>query len=176
MKDRQLSLFGKLLLMEVAKNFGLEKDILNQISYTAYNRPYLKGDIDFNISHSGSCVILAMSNMGKVGIDIEEVKAIDIEDFQVFFTLEEFTDIRQSVDSRTSFYHWWTQKESLMKADGRGMNISPNEISIQGNRSCIQNCTWYLTPICIPGSYSVHLATSWLPSEKVIDIQEIEFN
>ncbi len=175
-KDRQLNLVGKLLIEQTAKSFGISKEVLGQLCYSEYKRPFLSREIDFNISHSGSCVMLVMSNKGRVGIDVEEIKKVNPDEFQDFFTSEEMADIRQSDDPSKRLFHWWTQKESLMKADGRGLYIPAREIRIIENTGYLEKQKWFLRPVPIGGPYTAHLATDWQLADENIDIQQIEFN
>ncbi len=79
--------------------------------------------LDFNISHSGNRVVCILSTQGRVGIDLEETGDIAIDDFQSQFTTAEWAAITGSSMPLQTFYHYWTAKESLIKADGKGLQI-----------------------------------------------------
>src|SRR6185503_15641811 len=60
-QDAYASLFGKFLLLEGFKNFGISA-CLSDLRFTKYGKPYLSdSSVCFNISHSGNCVVCAMS-------------------------------------------------------------------------------------------------------------------
>ena len=63
-EDQQMRLLGRLLLRKAGEFLLDGEDVLQNIKYDAYHRPYIgqhNGNIDFNISHSGSYVVLASS-------------------------------------------------------------------------------------------------------------------
>src|ERR1044072_5638420 len=60
-RDRLLHLAGKLLLLEALQQFGFNSGCLQLLKYNKYNRPYIPGNIDFNISHSGNYVVCAIA-------------------------------------------------------------------------------------------------------------------
>jgi 4'-phosphopantetheinyl transferase len=160
-QDAQLSLLGKILLLEAFKKNGIAKERLEEIQYTAFNRPYLSGEFDFNISHSGEVVLCAFSNHVRIGIDIEKIKPLDTDEFTDQFTSAELGAIRNSADPLCEFYNWWTLKESLIKADGKGLTIPLKSIDfITPLCAQIENCKWYFQTIHIQEGYCCHLASS----------------
>ncbi len=94
------------------KLYGYSPDSLNHLSYTKFGRPYLDNSrIDFNISHSGDYVVCAVTTHGRIGIDIEKIKPIDLFDFERYMTPQEWNAIRDSVEPYHTFYSYWTKKE-----------------------------------------------------------------
>lgn len=161
LQDRYLHLFGRLLLIEGLKQFELGYDEFNNIEYSKNGKPFLKERcIDFNISHSGNAVICAISNDGRVGVDIENVKSIDYTDFKNVFTKEEWYEIDNSHNSLSMFYKYWTRKESLIKADGRGLTIPLDHIDVRNDIVKYENHNWYLTDLFFYNNYKVCLATN----------------
>jgi 4'-phosphopantetheinyl transferase len=156
-QDAQRSLFGNLLLIEGLKEIGLPDRRLDNLRYTQYNRPYLEG-IDFNISHSGEFVICAISQSKKVGIDVEEIKEIPVEEFTEEFSAIEMAAITKD-KSFKYFYMLWTQKEAFLKAIGKGLNIPLNKVSIDENKIRWENKDWYLHEIQLDAGYASHLCT-----------------
>ena len=176
-KDAQLCLYGKLLIRQIAREMGYPGDILPQIRYSTYSRPYVADEAaDFNTSHSGSIVAVAMSSKGRLGIDIEAIRAVELSDFKGYFPEAEFAEITASADPLRSFYKQWTRKEALMKADGRGMHLELSKIEIEGNEGRIGAARWFLTPLHFGNNYSAHLATAWQPAATEIQIAKSEFH
>jgi len=107
---------GRLLLKK-----GLEElvmgDKLQQITYQNSGKPYLD-DVSFNISHSGNKVVCVLSTKGEVGVDIEKIKEVKLEDFEAWFTKMEWTEINNAPSPLQKFYWYWTRKESIIKALG----------------------------------------------------------
>ncbi|CAL2078443.1 4'-phosphopantetheinyl transferase family protein [Tenacibaculum sp. 190524A02b] len=159
--DRQASLLGKLLLQKAFKNLSINKS-LNDIQYTKYNKPYIEDTISFNISHSGEYVVCAyVKEKNALGIDVEKInKEINIDDFSTVLNSSEKSNIVKSTSPFDEFYKIWTIKESVCKADGRGLNFPLQTIKIHSD--CIHQETkrWYYKNIDIHNDYKCHLVTS----------------
>jgi 4'-phosphopantetheinyl transferase len=138
-QDAQASLIGKLLLLEAWKPYGLGARDLPGLTYTEYQRPYLPGHHDFNITHSGTMVACAINPEGRVGIDIEFYNTIDLNDFKNLWTEREYRHIYDPASSLEVFFHYWARKEAVIKADGKGMSIPLKEIDINGNEGIVYN-------------------------------------
>lgn len=121
-EDQHNTLIGKLLVYlgySILKGERLNFEIYER---DKYNKPFLKdSSLNFNISHSGKTVVCAISQKRvKLGIDIEEIKKININDFENIFHPNEFNKIRQTNDIE-EFYKYWTRKEAFTKAIGEGI-------------------------------------------------------
>jgi 4'-phosphopantetheinyl transferase len=121
------ALHGKLLLLAGLTYFNYPWQTIDSYQRTANGRPYLSAmALDFNISHSGNLVVIAFSD-GRVGLDIEELSILPFEDFDRVFDSIEWKYIGRNPDF---FFQFWTIKEAVMKADGRGFGLDPRQISI----------------------------------------------
>ena len=108
----------------LARRLGCaEADI--ELTTDPYGRPSLVAeDIDFNLSHAGSCVVLALS-VARVGIDVETVERV--RDWRAiagrFFSAGERAAIAACAASgqRTAFFRTWVRKEAFVKALGTGV-------------------------------------------------------
>ena len=158
-QDRTAHLVGKILLVKGIEMFGYDFTELDKLSYNDYGRPHLYENIDFNISHSGQYIICAIGQDVQLGIDIEEVKPVDFSDFEDYMTAEQWRIIKDSSNPFKTFFKFWTIKESIIKADARGLSIPLNDILIENNRAFYEK-TWYLQELIIDGAYSAHLATN----------------
>jgi 4'-phosphopantetheinyl transferase len=141
-EDAHAALLGKHLLRIALKEAGVSDD-LTRLRYTAQDRPWLPEAPDFNISHSGNRVVCILSTGGRVGIDIEVIKAQPFDDFQTQFTPKEWSAIRGDADPVEAFYRFWTAKESLIKADGRGLHIPLQEIDLSGASTLALDGVWW---------------------------------
>lgn len=121
-KDKLRSIGGSLLIL---KNFGKIDE--NRIKYGEYKKPYIEGMEDFNISHSGDYVVFVKSS-GIVGVDIEKKDERHLVIVDKLFTKEEMDYINK--DRLTNFFILWCQKESVMKATGKGLRLGPKEIDV----------------------------------------------
>jgi 4'-phosphopantetheinyl transferase len=167
-QDRQLHLFGKLLLIEALKTHRVETDIWNYVAYNSYKRPYLKlHDIDFNISHSGSFVTCAIGKNIRVGIDIEENKNVNLKNFRSVMSPEQWDEINNSNYPLKEFYKYWTIKESVIKADGRGFLIPLDKLKVINNTVQYETKLWFVQELEITSGYNAALATNLLSEFKI---------
>jgi len=133
-KSRCQSLASILLRKKAIKDtLGVAENSL-QIKRTKMNRPYIetneKINIDFNISHSNEWIVCAISSIGKIGVDIEEILPIDINIAKEFLSDKEWNYLSTYQGEKVKlFYKFWTLKESFLKAIGTGINDSIREIN-----------------------------------------------
>ncbi|MCC8425584.1 4'-phosphopantetheinyl transferase superfamily protein [Mucilaginibacter sp. UR6-11] len=149
--DVQLSVAGNLLILALLKHFGIGLTLV-EIVYNDYQRPYFNGGFDFNISHSGNRVIGCATLNGKVGVDIEVMKPVDL-DYDDYFTANEQQKIRAAKDPGTEFFKYWTRKEAVLKALGTGVHTPLPDIDVSADELCYNSETYYLTPIDIAAGY-----------------------
>jgi 4'-phosphopantetheinyl transferase len=158
-QDAYGCLLGKLLLAAALKEGGWPAD-LRQLQYTGYGRPFLSDGPDFNISHSGHRVVCILAKEGGVGIDLEEIKDLNIEDFKGQFSTEEWKAITGAPQPLQAFYHFWTAKECLSKADGRGLNLPLAGLKIEENRIIsLGGRHWRLRALALSAGYACHIAS-----------------
>ena len=157
-QDRHANLLGKTLLRECLMKHGYR--LFEKISYTEYNRPFIKGAIDFNISHSGNYVVCAINTAGRVGVDVERMKLLHIEEFKGYMTDEEWRAIQVSPGHLEKFYDLWTLKESVVKGDGRGMSLPLTDVRVEGEVARVGNVCWYAKKINLDSHYSCHIAAN----------------
>jgi 4'-phosphopantetheinyl transferase len=160
-QDAHGCLLGKYLLMTALQERGLPGD-LGELRMTSYGRPYLVDGPDFNISHSGNRVVCVVGDQGRVGIDLEEIRELDIVDFKDQFSEKEWKTIIDSPVPLRTFYHYWTAKEALSKADGRGLNLSLAEDLRIDNFLEIQlgDHHWKIQPVPFSENYACHITSS----------------
>lgn len=156
-QDRQANILGKLLL-----HFGLKqqslKISLNDIEYSEYKKPYLRNGPFFNISHSGNYVGCAISNE-EIGVDIEQILDMDFGAFQKVFTPREWEYINQSKKDmmKPRFYQVWTRKESVIKANGKGMYIDLKDFDVLENRLSLYSERYLWSEVDIAPDYSCNI-------------------
>ncbi|MGZ5057834.1 MAG: 4'-phosphopantetheinyl transferase family protein [Methylobacter sp.] len=133
---------------------------LELLQFDNYNRPSIDSNIDFNISHSGNYVLCAISRAECIGIDIEFIKDIDINYYRDFMSNNEWHNITNSKAPNRRSYDYWTIKESIMKADGRGLSLPPQDIIIHADHALVYNKKWGLKKVPITDNqYCCHLAS-----------------
>lgn len=131
MKDKCLSLGAGVLLETALREAGV-RDI--HYSEEANGKPCLSSrqDIRFNISHSGTKVLCALSDHD-IGCDVERIRDKGPEVAEHFFFREEYEALqncRASEERKILFFRFWTLKESFMKATGLGFRLPLDAFSI----------------------------------------------
>lgn len=162
-QDRLRNLIGLLLFRNLYKlEFG-DNPNLELLNSTKLGRPYMPGHtFDFNISHSGKFVVCVLSPANKVGIDIEACKKVPLEDFQNTMNDVQWGTIHRSADPFTTFFKYWCMKESVIKADGRGLSIPLTELVIDQDQVEYDNNHWFLKSFELPDDHVGCLASSSL--------------
>lgn len=121
---RNAVLCGKLRLSPEQLAFGRSE----------YGKPYLlnREGLHFNLTHSGMWVAAAFDEQ-PVGIDIEEIREIDLDIAQRYFSGQEHRDLMgKSPGERIAyFYDLWTLKESYIKALGKGLSVPLGSFTIE---------------------------------------------
>lgn len=129
-----------------------------------YGKPFLANgkNIEFNISHSGGWVVCTIDNL-PVGIDVEQVKPVDICIAKLLFSKEEVESLTDKcvADRNAYFYDLWTLKESYIKAVGKGLLIPLSSFTIRitdGNitlRCADEPGNYYFKRYCIDKDYKM---------------------
>jgi len=172
--ERQLRLQGQMLIMNILKEFGLEcKYSLEDLKYTAYNRPYIDSAVDFNISHSGNLVVCAGIMNGKVGVDIEQLRDIDIEQLKDEFCEAEWVRILNHASPGSESYRLWTRKEAVLKATGKGMLGQASTIDTTAGVVMYEGETYYLHEVFVKEGYIVSVASN-KPDEQIRVVNSIK--
>ena len=107
--------------------------------YQPRGKPYLderrwQTEVRFNVSHSGSWVVIALTHAREVGVDIEAIERV--ADWQLLagriFSPGELSGLRAlpELQQREAFYHGWTRKEAYLKATGEGLIDALVEIEV----------------------------------------------
>lgn len=158
-QDAHATLLGKHLLRLALKAIG-SPFLIQDLLYGSRAKPFFPEGPNFNISHSGNRVVCALSTNGRVGIDIEVVTSLSFDDFQTQFTPSEWTAIRGAPDPITAFYRFWTAKESLIKADGRGLEIPLLDLDVSEYRPIsYDGVAWTFRPLTLFPGYAGHIST-----------------
>jgi len=107
-----------------------------------------------------------------VGVDVEKMKDIPINNFKNIFSDEEWNNVSTDKSLR-SFYTYWTKKEAFLKAIGTGMNIPLKNITIPGNKIVWENREWFLEEIKLDKDYLSHVSSDTDSLE--IAIEKLDF-
>lgn len=172
-EDAQLSLLGRLLLRYGLRKID-EKYNAELLEYSAYGKPELKDKkIKFNISHSGNIVICVLTDACEIGIDIEKIHAINIEDFKPQMTVNEWKKIENSTNKTAAFFTYWTQKEAVIKANGKGFSMALNSFEIEKNKVVIHGEHFFLREIKLDEAYKSYIAFKDAVDKDILHPEEI---
>jgi 4'-phosphopantetheinyl transferase len=101
------------------------------------------GGLQFSVSRSDDCCLIALTKIGPVGVDVERVvprTRLDEIVANRFAPAEAAAILRLGGEQRLrAFYNCWTRKEAYLKARGVGLTIALErvEVSIDDERPAI---------------------------------------
>lgn len=171
-QDRYANLFGKLILLTALLEKGYPKNVLETIAYTDFGKPYIPSGIEFNISHSGDSVICAISEQTPIGIDIEEKKPVDIYEFDGIFSDLEWSTLVSDTEPKENFYRFWTTKESVIKAVGKGLSLVLKEVMTTDKNTCTyKNINYNIRLLALRDGYACAFASTCTQPYEVKNIK-----
>ncbi len=142
-QDRTRRLLARFLLaLGVQQLDGtIPQKTLAALTHAPSGQPHLPGTaLHISFTHAGeyaACVIgksTTAPHSTRVGIDIEQVQPLQLEDFQRVFTLAEMQEIRDLSSAQNSqnmqdeLIRRWTLKEAILKVQGTGFLADPLEL------------------------------------------------
>lgn len=174
-QDAQLSLLGRILLKYGLNQYFKIHDF--EIDRTSNHKPFIKNqEVHFNISHAGNLVVCGISK-SIIGVDIEYVDPkINYNDFKSQMTPNEFNKIHFSEDKVRSFFTYWTEKEAVIKAHGKGLLIPLQSFEIFENQTLIEQEKFYLNEIFIQQEYQCCIASNNDIRKQNIQLEQINLN
>jgi 4'-phosphopantetheinyl transferase len=128
--------------------------------YNDFGKPFVEfSDIQFNLSHNSTKILIGITLNYNIGVDVEFVKEMHDHDSIVrrFFSKKEQEEFFEYLKEQRNqiFYLGWTRKEAFIKALGKGLSfplkdfdvtLSPEKkseiLSIFGNKELAK--TWNL--------------------------------
>ncbi|AXY74554.1 hypothetical protein D3H65_11445 [Paraflavitalea soli] len=175
-EDRLLTFSGKLLLLKALKETGLDQHLsLADLQYTSFNRPYFNYPVDFNITHSGNYTLLAFTESGKIGVDIEIMKPLYIDDYSNVFSGREWNALQEAKDDAL-FYRLWARKEAVVKAIGKGLSLPLAAIDVTDDIIAVEGEQWSIVSIEMDRAYATAVAFTGLadtpPAPRYINLQQ----
>lgn len=100
----------------------------------AHGKPHLDGQngVYFNLSHTRGMVAFAYSRVMDVGVDIEFLGPNIYDRAMAAMTLtpDEILSVERAADPNHAFLLYWTAKEAVMKAEGKGMSMAMRDIHV----------------------------------------------
>ena len=174
-QDRQAYLLGKWLLSLLLQNFAVDAT-LHDLLVDNFQRPFINGAPDFNITHTNGLVACAMGTRPiRLGLDVEQHRTINLREFKRVFTNREFQEIGSASNTQLSFFSYWTKKEAIMKADGRGLFLDP-AFDAEEAIVKIEQQTWYCQQLYLSIDFTGHIATNQKTEIQLFDATQWLYN
>jgi 4'-phosphopantetheinyl transferase len=169
-RDKYARILSKWLLLKALVAGGHEGASLDHLRMDSFGRPSMEGcRLDFNLSHSGDYVVCAVAAQGRVGIDVEQLREIQLGDFQDILAPSACKRIRSATSRQQAFFREWTRLEAVLKADGRGLQAAAKAVDCGGSTAVLNGKEWHLHEIALDPEYACHVATAMKDAEIVVE-------
>lgn len=138
-RNRYVAVHGR--LRQLLAGYVNEPPAQIRIKKALHGKPYLADhpELAFNISHSGSALLIALGWNCELGVDMELCKdRISLAELVGKCFADEEADYWQrqpQAEKTREFYRFWTRKEAFVKATGRGIALGLNQCVINPERS-----------------------------------------
>ncbi|MFY7698056.1 MAG: 4'-phosphopantetheinyl transferase family protein [Legionella sp.] len=104
-------------------------------TYNTYGKPFIHQypELQFNLTHSKDCALLAIGSTHPIGIDIEYFSARPYLNIgKEIFSYKENIELQNLSQSMRplGFFHLWAQKEALIKACGLGLSYPTKQFDL----------------------------------------------
>lgn len=128
LKDQQRFILARTSLRIILSrylNCSPQEIIFTQNDYGKLSLPH-EPSVQFNLSHSEDCVLIAVNLNDQIGVDVEyQTPKHDIAGIvKRFFSAREVQQYQALPEAKqlAAFYHAWTCKEAMIKAVGDGIS------------------------------------------------------
>lgn len=121
--DRRMYIAGRSRLRKILGRYlGLAAKSVS-FDYGPHGKPMLADGPGFNLSHSGGRAVLAVSEDGDLGLDIEKVRPIEDAVARHNFSPAEYAELSELPEAEwlNGFFRCWTRKEAVLKRLGYGL-------------------------------------------------------
>ncbi|NEQ54857.1 MAG: 4'-phosphopantetheinyl transferase superfamily protein [Leptolyngbya sp. SIO3F4] len=161
-EDKIRMLAARILLKSMLENFWSTPLDVKALKKDENGKPSLKGLKGLGISHSSEMVAVVIAENNLVGIDLQKVGEMTMNDFDFELnSIEKKNFSALNIEAKKKFlYDTWTMKESVVKADGIGlMGIKHVKLDRINKVAYYNNKQWYFrkTPYFL--NYSVALCS-----------------
>ncbi len=134
--DQRRFAVGRGLLRRILGRYLDQSPASIRFQSNPHGKPSLDGTpLRFNLSHSGSLMLLAVTSGRELGVDIEQIRP----DFggeaiarRFFAPIEVDSLLSLPLGDRTlAFFQGWTRKEAYIKAQGKGLAMPLDEFAVE---------------------------------------------
>jgi 4'-phosphopantetheinyl transferase len=139
-RDRRRYLVTRALIRTVLSGYSGVEPRAWRFATNDYGRPHVAspeglGTLSFNLAHTAGLIACACAGSGAVGVDTEHIQRdtapLDIADR--YFSAAEVSELQASPPEQRAerFFHYWTLKESYIKAIGTGLSTPLDRFSFR---------------------------------------------
>lgn len=173
-QDRMRFITARGILRMLLSRYLMLKPKDVHFSYGLFGKPYLVHatlnlPLTFNLSHSNTSVLLAISLYQEIGIDIQSIRnhpAILLALRSCLAESERVALLQIPINEQVTYlYRYWVCKEAFMKTTGWGFQIPPYKIIVDlenisqpklwfGNPRITKSKYWYLSLLNIDMSHA----------------------
>lgn len=135
-RDRRRFIAGRAALRRILAAYLDRAPAALVFALGPYGKPALENPgLEFNLSHSGGCGLIAVTRGRRVGVDVEGIRT-DFACEEIarrFFAPAEVEALAASAphEYATAFFRCWTRKEAYVKARGDGLTLALDRFEVQ---------------------------------------------
>ena len=163
-KDKKLYVIAHGILRElIGSYFNCNPSSINFINNDS-GKPHIANslkvsDLQFSLSHSVDCFVIAFNLDEPIGADVERIvpgtdHSVIIENY---FSVSEKEQLGKTTNKDKFFYQLWTEKEAIGKVSGTGVTNIPNLQLQEGYKLYNGSLNNYQYAICYPGNKEVKI-------------------
>ncbi len=135
-RDRHRFIAGRAALRRILAAYLDRAPAALVFAVGRHGKPALENlGLEFNLSHSGGCGLVAVTRGRRVGVDVERIRTdFACEDIaRRFFAPAEVKTLATSAPDEyaTAFFRCWTRKEAYVKARGDGLSLALDRFEVQ---------------------------------------------
>ncbi|GAU08625.1 4'-phosphopantetheinyl transferase family protein [Desulfoplanes formicivorans] len=167
--DRLQRMLARLLVaygMQYLEGWNMDRG-LAALGHESKGRPILAGSgRPISLSHSGRWAVCAIGSADQscIGVDVEKVRPLQVEEFAIAFTPTELQVIRQQPDPASDLIRRWTIKEAILKALGTGLLTNPLDMETLTCPLTAKNLSWFWRHYPLEKGYWLTVGTPPPPS------------
>lgn len=186
-KDRNHYIVAHFSLRDVLGRYLKAEPAKLEFSIDQYGKPaLLEHKLEFNLSHSGSFALVAVTQSRIIGVDVERMREgiSSLVIARQYFSPAEVAEFDAvPVEQReTAFFTCWTRKEAFIKAKGLGLSLPLDsfDVSLTPNEPAIlravrpypqEAARWKLHSLDVAPRYAGAVAVEYTDAKN----QDLEF-
>lgn len=132
-------------------------------------KPFIQNlPVNFNISHSGDLIGIAISESSAIGIDVQVIKNYSEGVTKRVFSSEEAGQYNSSSEKPAFFFDTWSKKEACVKATGVGIKTGFKSFSVTEKIIKLDEKELHIHKVEIKKGYSSAIAVNHPVSNIII--------